>query len=121
MRTVTGPPARPAVLIVAQVVRALRLEVAARAGVDLFDVSLPLLLRYLPRFARDGQDPIAAIVATGGGAGLFRPARRVRIHASYLSPDLLAPAPPGLLLGRTPRYARKDCGPRSIKTATGEK
>ena len=105
-----------AVLIIAQIVQALRLEIAARAGVNLFDVSLPLLLRYLPQFARDGKDPIAVIVATGGGAGLFRPARRVRILAPLLAPDHLRPAPPDLVLVRTPRYANKDCGPRSPKT-----
>jgi Transposase DDE domain len=106
-----------AVLIIAQIFQALRLEIAARAGVDLFDVSLPLLIRYLPQFARDGRDPIAVIVATGGGAGLFRPARRVRIQAPALAPDRLIPAPPDLGLVRTPRYANKDCGPRSPKLA----
>jgi hypothetical protein len=107
-----------AVLIIAQIFQALRLEIAARAGVDFFDVSLPLLLRYLPQFARDGHDPIDVIVNTGGGAGLFRPARRVRIQAPFLSPDQLRPAPPDLVLVRIPRYANKDCGPRSPKTAT---
>jgi hypothetical protein len=90
-----------AVLIIAQVFQALRLEIAARAGVEVFDVSLPLLIRYLPQFARDGHDPIAVIVATGGGAGLFRPARRVRIQAPHLAPHHLTPAPPNLVLVRT--------------------
>lgn len=108
-----------AVLIIAQIFQALRLEVAARAGVDLFDVSLTLLIRYLPQFARDGRDPIAVIVATGGAAGLFRPARRVRIQAPRLTPDQLSPPPPNLILIRSPRYANKDCGPRSPKLAHG--
>jgi hypothetical protein len=102
-----------AVLIIAQIFQALRREVAARAGVDLFDVSLTRLLRYLPQFAREGHDPIAVIVATGGGAGLFRPARRVRVQAPTLARHHLRPAPPDLVLVRTPRYANKDCGPRS--------
>lgn len=110
-----------AVLIIAQIFQALRLEIAARASVDFFDVSLPLLLRYLPQFARAGQDPIAVIVASGGGAGLFRPARRVRIHAPLLTTDQVSPAPSDLILIRTPRYANKDCGPRSLKTAAGGK
>jgi hypothetical protein len=108
-----------AVLIIAQIFQALRLEIAARAGVDFFDVSLPLLLRYLPQFARSGHDPIAVIVATGGRAGLFRPARRVRIQAPLLSPDQLAPPPTNLVLSRVPRYANKNCRPRSLKTAAG--
>jgi hypothetical protein len=110
-----------AVLIIAQIFQALRLEIAARAGVDFFDVSLPLLIRYLPQFARGGLDPIATIVATGGGAGLFRPARRVQIKAPHLSPDQLALAPPDLVLVRTPRYAQKDCSPRPPKTTTHRK
>jgi DDE family transposase len=110
-----------AALIIAQIFQALRLEIAARADVDLFDVSLPLLIRYLPQFARDGHDPIAVIVATGGGVGLFRPARRVRIQAPLLSPAQLRPAPPDLVLTRSPRYANKDAGPRSPKTTTGGK
>jgi hypothetical protein len=106
-----------AVLIIAQIFQALRLEIAARAGVDLFEVSLPLLIRYLPQFAREGRDPLAVIVATGGGAGLFRPARRVRIQAPLLTRDHLTPTPPDLIRLRAPRYANKDCGPRSLKPA----
>jgi hypothetical protein len=110
-----------AVLIIAQIFQALRLEIAARAGVDLFDVSLHLLIRYLPQFAREGRDPIDVIIATGGRAGLFRPARRVRILAPHLNPNLLRPLPPDLVLLRTPRYANKDCGPRTPKTAANGK
>jgi len=106
-----------AVLIIAQIVQAFRLEVAARAGLDPFDVSLPLLVRYLPRLARDGTDPLAFIAATGGRAGFFRPARRVRILAPGFAPDQLTPPPPDLVLVRTPRYASKDCGPRTSKLA----
>jgi hypothetical protein len=105
-----------AVLIIAQILQAFRLEVAARAGLDPFDVSLPLLVRYLPQLARDGTDPLAFIAATGGRAGFFRPARRVRILAPVFAPDQLTPPPPDLVLVRTPRYANKDCGPRSPKT-----
>jgi len=110
-----------AVLIIAQILQALRLEVAARAGLDPFDVSLPLLVRYLPDLARDGRDPIAVIAATGGQAGFFRPSRRVRIQAPVIPPDHLVPAPPDLLRVRTPRYANKDCGPRAHKTPSNGK
>lgn len=105
-----------AVLIIAQILQAFRFEIAARAEVDLFAVSLPLLIRYLPELARRGDDPLAFIVATGWEAGLFRPARRVQIQAPDLTPDLLATPPPDLVLTRTPRYANKDCGPRPPKT-----
>ena len=41
-----------ACLIIAQVLQAIRMEVALRAEVDAFDVSLPLLIEALPQFGR---------------------------------------------------------------------
>ena len=72
-----------AVLIIAQILQALRLEIAARAGLDPFEVSLPLLIQYLPQFAADGRDPIAAVLAVGRRARFFRPSTRTRIAVSY--------------------------------------
>lgn len=97
-------------LILSQIVLALRLEVAARAEVDLFDVSLPLLLRYLPQFAAHGEDPLAAFLRGGRAAGFIRPARRVVIeapdppllHACSIHPVPICP---------TPRYASRRCDP----------
>src|SRR5262249_46968927 len=51
-----------AVLIIAQIFQALRLEIAGRAGADPFEVSLPLLVEYAPRLAREGKDPVAFFV-----------------------------------------------------------
>jgi Transposase DDE domain len=110
-----------AVLIIAQILQAFRIEIAARAGIDLFDVSLPLLIRYLPELAQRDEDPITFIVATGWQAALFRPARRVRILAPNLTSDHLLPAPLDLVLVRTPRYANKDCGPPLPKPPTNGK
>jgi hypothetical protein len=39
-----------ACLIIAQVLQAIRMEVALRAHVDPFEVSLPLLIEALPQF-----------------------------------------------------------------------
>jgi Transposase DDE domain len=101
-----------AVLILAQILHALRLEIAGRAGVEPFEVSLPLLVEYAPRFARDGQDPVAAFVRDGRAAGFLRPSRRLVTHAPDIPPEGLVPAPPGLVLIRKPHYAGKDCGSR---------
>ncbi len=101
-----------AVLAVAQVLQALRGEAAARAGADAFEVSLPLLVRYLPQYARRGLDPVAAFVADGHRLGFIRPSRRTRIAAPDIPAACLRPPPDGLVLRRTPRYAQKDCGPR---------
>ena len=98
-----------AVLAVAQLLQALRVLVAAAARVDPFDVSLPLLVRYLPQYAARGPDPIAAFAADGPRLGFIRPSRRIRVAAPDVPPDRLRPPPKGLRLVRTPRYARRRC------------
>lgn len=97
-----------AILIIAQIVQALRLEIAGRAGVDVFDVSLPLLVRYLPVFAARGEDPVALFVERGRQAGFIRPSRRIVITAPDppLAYALSITDRPVL---RPPRYAERKC------------
>lgn len=106
-----------AVLIIAQILQALRLEIAGRAGVDPFDVSLPLLVEYLPRLAAGGQDPVRIFVEQGRALRFIRPAARAQIHAPYLPRDQLVAAPPDLVLERTPRYAARRCAAPPPRTA----
>ncbi len=109
-----------AVLLIAHLLQGLRVLVAATAGVPVFDVSLPLLVRYLPQYARRGlADPIAGFVADGQRLGFLRPSRRTRIAAPATPPTAIRPPPPDLVLRRTPRYARKDCGPRPARPRHG--
>ena len=54
-----------AVLIIAQILQALRVEIAGRAGVDPFEVSMALLVEYLPQFEARGLDGVAEFVAQG--------------------------------------------------------
>jgi hypothetical protein len=98
-----------AVLIIAQLIQALRLEAAARAGVDLFDVSLPLLVRYLPRYAAWGHDPLAAFLEDGERLGFIRPSRRVQVSAPLPALSAYVWPPPDLVDEREPRYARRKC------------
>lgn len=98
-----------AILTVAQILQGLRAEVAARAEVDAFDVSLPLLIRYLPRFAAQGRDPLAAFLEHGRAAGFIRPARRVPVAAPAITPAAVALPPPDLPRVRAPRYAGRRC------------
>ena len=98
-----------AVLTIAQIVQALRLEAAARAGVELFDVSLPLLVRYLPRYAATGRDPLRAFLAHGIALKFIRPSRRVTISAPLPALSAYQWPPPDLVRERTPRYARRKC------------
>jgi len=101
-----------AVLCIAQIVQALRLELAARAGVDPFEISLPLFLRVLPTLARAGQDPLAVLVERGEAAFILRPSRRTRIVTPAVDGHALVPAPPHLLRPRKPRYAHRNCTAR---------
>jgi hypothetical protein len=54
-----------AVFTVAQIILATRCEIASRANADVFDVSLDLMIRWIPRFAADGVDPIQMIAKRG--------------------------------------------------------
>jgi hypothetical protein len=98
-----------AVLLIAQLVQALRVEAAGRAGVDLFDVSLPLLVRYLPRYAAYGHDPVATFIADGVRLGFIRPSRRVQPSAPQPALGDYCWPPPDLVRERPPRYAGRRC------------
>ena len=98
-----------AVLIIAQIVQTLRMEAAVRAGVDLFDVSLPLLVRYLPRYAAAGHEPLQAFLEDGEALGFIRPSRRVQISAPLPDLTIYEWPPPDLVRERTPRYPRRKC------------
>ncbi len=95
------------VLLISQVLLALRNEVATRAGCAVAAVSLALLVRYFPRLAAEGEDPVAAFIEDGWRLGFLRPARRIVIRAPTIPPDELTPCPPTLVLHRPPRYACK--------------
>jgi len=97
-----------AILIIAQIVQALRLEIAGRAGVEVFDVSLPLLVRYLPVFAARGEDPVALFVERGRQAGFIRPSRRIVITAPD-PPLAYAMSIADRPVLRSPRYAERKC------------
>ena len=100
-----------AVLIISQIVQALRMEIAARAGVDPFEVSLAGLVEHLPRLAARGEDPVTALVERGRQVELIRPSRRTVNRAPAIPPARLRPLPAALVLVRTPRYAQRRCAP----------
>ena len=104
-----------AVLIISQILQALRLEIAGRAQVDPFEVSMDLLVRWLPQLAYAGQDPIAVFVEQGREVGFIRPSSRLKIAAPTIPKEALTPLPPDLVLERAPRYAQRNCGKRPSK------
>lgn len=104
-----------AVFTIAQIVHGLRVEIAARAGVEVYDGSVPLMVRYLPIFAAQGEDPIAAFVARGRAAGFIRPARRVVLEAP--EPPLAHAVSIGpVQVNRIPRYAQRRCAPHAERS-----
>ena len=103
-----------AVLIISQVLQAFQMEIAGRAGVDPFDVSLPLLVEYMPRFMYTGEDPVEVFVQQGRELGFIRPSRRTIIRAPAIDPGKIVPVPPGLVLIRQARHSHRKCGPRPI-------
>lgn len=109
-----------AVLIIAQILQALRLEIAARAGVEPFDVSMALLVRWAPRLASEGRDIITVFVEEGRRLGFIRPSRRLQLAVPTVTLDQFCPAPPGLIRTRAPRYAKRKCGPRAPVAGTGQ-
>jgi hypothetical protein len=94
-----------AVLLISQILHALQLEIAAKAGVDPFDVSLSLLIDYLPDW--NDVDFIALVVEQGRDAGFIRPSRRIRIQTPPIDLKEYRPPPPDLCLLRPPRYAHR--------------
>ena len=64
-----------ATLIISQVLQSLRLEIAQKAGVDPFEVSIGLLVEYAPQYAYEGRDPVKVFVERGRELGFIRPSR----------------------------------------------
>ncbi len=93
-----------ACLIIAQVLQAIRMEVALRAQVDAFEVSLPLLIEALPQFGSQGCDGIVECVRQGRRLGIIRPSTRLRIQAPEIPRDDLIPLPQATVLCRQPCY-----------------
>ncbi|MHB8647121.1 MAG: IS4 family transposase [Thermomicrobiales bacterium] len=101
-----------AALIIAQILHALRFEVARRADADIWEVSLSLLVRWMPRFAAGGEDPVAVFVERGRAAGFIRPSRRIIHSAPEITDTAITPLPMNTVLERTPRHAARKCDPR---------
>jgi hypothetical protein len=105
-----------AVLIISQILQAIRLEIAGRARVDPFDVSMALLVEYIPQYAYTGRDPVETFVTLGRELRFIRPSSRTVVEAPEIDPSQIVPLPPGLVLVRTPRHAERKCGPRRPNT-----
>jgi hypothetical protein len=81
-------------LIVAPVSHALQVEVAGQAGVEVFAVSLDLLVRLTPGWLSRGLTPLEYAVRFGRDLGLLRPSTRHRIEVPWVDPCWVVPPPP---------------------------
>ena len=99
-------------LILAQIVCALRFDIAEQANVDLFDVSLPLLMKVLGRIKDSSQPLLQKIVENGRFWGIIRPNRRNKITAPALHLNGYRLLPEKALLLQEPRYAGRNPHPR---------
>lgn len=106
-----------AVLTIAQCAFHLRLLVADAATVDLCEVSLPLLLKEVPRFLERGENPVTTIAwlaQQGTVGGLIRPSRRTRYVVPAPDAAAMAWPPDDLVTVREARYAGRRCGPGGV-------
>lgn len=99
-------------LILAQVMCALRFDLAEQADVDHFDVSLPLLIKVLGRIKASSQPLLQTLVEHGREWGIIRPNRRKLIRVPALKPDGYRPLPENTVLVQTARYANRNPHPR---------
>jgi hypothetical protein len=107
-----------ACLIIAQVLQAIRMEVALRADVDAFEVSLPLLIEALPQFGLQGHDGIVECVRQGRRLGIIRPSTRLHIQAPEIPPEQMTPLPQGTVLCRQPCYRYEKNSDKPISSDT---
>ncbi len=105
------------VLMVSQLLHATRLLIAAEEGCDPFDVSLPLLVKYVPTLLARRTHPVVWACRYGHDLGIFRPSSRYQV----LVPDPALSAyvfpPPDLRWTRLGSYReyepRRHRAPRS--------
>jgi hypothetical protein len=81
-----------AVIIVAQLLQGMRMQMAIEAGVDAFEISLPLVLQVLPDLLREQQEPVEWIQRYGRELGMIRASSRLEpVVPKIVESDLVMP------------------------------
>jgi Transposase DDE domain len=93
-----------AVLLIAQVIAAIRGELAAQAEVAIAEVSVPLLIETLPALAARHADPFAILLAEARRFHIIRPPRRIPRTIPPVDLERYSHPPPDLVTTRLPRY-----------------
>jgi hypothetical protein len=103
-----------AAIILAQVLASLRFQIAAEASVDLFDVSLELLIDLLKRLTHHPRPLLSRLVQRGRFWKLIRPHSRQSRDVPSVTQEPIPPLPADTILIRPARYARRHPHPRTI-------
>lgn len=101
-----------ACLILAQLFSAFRVEVAARADVEPFDVSLDLLIREVPRLREQGLDPLCVLLEHGRTLDIIRPSSRLVPQVPDIPLWQIIYPPHEIVLSRPARSAHRKCQSR---------
>lgn len=91
-------------LIIAQLLQALRLQIALQAKQDPYDISMALMIEYLPTLSQYHEQGLGLLLTRGADLGFIRPSSRIRIQTPDLSDLLIRPLPADLLLEQVPNY-----------------
>src|SRR5947209_15638605 len=112
-QTANRPDPVVVALILAQIVQALRLQIALQAGVEAFDVSIHLLVELLCTTSAQGSALVHTLVERGRFLGLIRPSRRKLIVTPARELEHICSSFEGQPPPRRARYAgRNGHGPR---------
>jgi hypothetical protein len=101
-----------ACLLLCQLVLGLQVEIAARAEVEPFDVSVELLVRYAPRLVARGHDLIDAVLTDGRAMGIIRPSTRLLVQVPAVSLAHYRWPPADVLQPQSARSAHRNCHSR---------
>ena len=97
-----------ATLLLAQVFHALQVQIAAQAEVEVFEVSVDLLVRFVPQWMQRGVSPVEQAVRFGRQMGLIRQSTRHQVQVPWVDPTWVVPPPPQALQPRDKvRYRSK--------------
>jgi putative transposase len=100
-------------LILAHLLTRLRFQVAEAASVSYFDISVPVLMDLLRRFAQTSTPLVSRLANEGLFLKLIRTQSRITPQYPKIFLDDIKPLPPDLQLLRTSRYPHRNSHPRT--------
>jgi hypothetical protein len=111
-----------ATVLLAQLLHTLQVQTAVETEVETFDVSLELLICYLPDVQQITQhferSLTEVIEKMGPGLGLIRSHTRRKMQIPEIGWEEILTPPPGLQWIRTPRYPHKKAGNAKRKASS---